>query len=138
MNSTNPDDENSHSWWVTHEPVDPQKYSQNFLKGNGRKDIENSTNWLPVKVPATIEKQIDFPDSNSEFCYLKTINLPENITGDMMIMLGEISDRDSTFFNGVLIGSAGDGTANMLKLMIRFEYTGCLENSFDREKTILF
>jgi len=108
LNSTNPMSEDSHRWWITRDSVDPQEYSHQLLKGAGPDNIENSTNWFPVKVPAVIEKQIDFSDSNNEFCYLKMIRLPEKITEDLMIMLGEITDRDSTYFNGVLIGSTGE------------------------------
>ena len=91
-----------HTWWISKADVDPTDY-------RAGKPIENlDPSWLPAKVPSAAELHPEFDEQDQNYWYLKQIRLPESDPIDLTIELGEISDRDRTFFNGHLIGETGE------------------------------
>ncbi|HNL73980.1 MAG TPA: SpoIIE family protein phosphatase [Leptospiraceae bacterium] len=76
--------------------TDPTQFESNL----------NSTHWKKYKVPSNLNS-IEI-NSKQRIWIKRKIILPENLSNKhLSIRLGSISDRDRTYFNGVLIGSTG-------------------------------
>lgn len=69
-------------------------------------DLKDDVSWKPVQVP----KNIALPGANTIWYRAKFNAAP--IAGTPGIRLGEISDRDRTYLNGVLIGETGKWDAS--------------------------
>ncbi|MBL8018166.1 MAG: adenylate/guanylate cyclase domain-containing protein [Leptospirales bacterium] len=85
--SLNSEDQQA-SWDFTTDSVNPA-------------DLKDNVSWKPVQVP----KNIALPGANTIWYRAKFNAAP--VTGTPGIRLGEISDRDRTYLNGVLIGETG-------------------------------
>jgi signal transduction histidine kinase/CheY-like chemotaxis protein len=64
--------------------------------------------WSPVQVPGAVENSEAVDKSDFTFTYLKLIRFESMPDSDLLLSLGQISDKDRTYFNGELIGSMGD------------------------------
>lgn len=68
----------------------------------------NDKDWEEIFVPAFWETQ-GFKDYNGFAWYRMKFTLPEKYANQkMVLMLGMIDDIDQTFVNGILVGSTGD------------------------------
>ncbi len=105
---------NGTTWWVTDQDLDldtfhelasfqiAQDLSEDFLI-----DSSPGKAWFPLIVPGAVEHSPGISRENDDYWILKRIWIPEDFKGNLMVKLGEISDRDRTFFNGSQIGSRG-------------------------------
>ena len=91
-----------HTWWISKEAVDPA----DFTSGHTIESLR--TNWHPIRVPSAVELHKEFSPKDESYWYLKQLQFPTGPPVDLTIELGEISDRDRTYFNGQLIGETGD------------------------------
>ena len=97
---------NQHTWWVTKKEINPTEYT------SGR-DIQSlQTIWQPIRVPSAVELHPSFSPKDESYWYLKQIKFPDSAPIDLTLELGQISDRDRTYFNGQLIGETGDWESN--------------------------
>lgn len=95
-----------HTWWISTAPIDPVQFTQDYLGETSQS--ENAAGWSPAKVPASAESSAPEVRNASSYWYRKSFMAPVSIEGDLMISLGEISDRDETYVNGVLVGKTGE------------------------------
>jgi len=108
LNSQQPMQPGNHTWWITETPINARDYTRHFLQladSSGVHDVDDG--WSPVDVTQVAELAFEAIKSVDEYWYRKTVVLPAHIAGDPMLQIHNISDRDSTFFNGVLIGATG-------------------------------
>ncbi|MCF7765221.1 MAG: response regulator [Verrucomicrobia bacterium] len=96
----------AHTWWITTEPLDPVAYSREFLDVADAAEV-GSDQWFAVTVPGMAEASGHGLESHRSYWYRKAFIGPETLRGEVSVSLGEISDCDQTYFNGVLIGSTG-------------------------------
>ncbi len=96
-----------HTWWLTTQRLDAADYSARFLRG-AYGETERSDGWKPLHVPLTTESSLPEIETVDSYWCRKTIVLPETINRDLIFWASQISDRDSTFFNGTLIGATGE------------------------------
>ena len=64
--------------------------------------------WFPVRVPGAAENSEGVEKSDFTFTYLKFISFESAPDSDLLFSLGQISNKDRTYFNGQLIGEMGD------------------------------
>lgn len=101
---TNLDTNKNSNWFVSTEDLNPDEFSRNYLdKG------ENKVEWISHIVPSRFVKaNYNKPDLH-KIWIAKTFIFPPTInTNSVSIRLGTISDRDRTYFNGILIGATGE------------------------------
>ena len=91
-----------HTWWISKENIKPPDYE------NGHEITSLEPQWHPIRVPSAVELHPEFSPRDNSYWYLKQLRMPASPPVDLMIELGEISDRDQTFFNGQLIGETGE------------------------------
>lgn len=91
-----------HTWWISKGSISPSEFT------SGRTPSALAPQWHPIRVPSAAEMHSLISSDDSSYWYLKQIRLPEGTPGDLTLELGEISDRDRTYFNGILIGNTGD------------------------------
>ncbi len=66
----------------------------------------DDSQWKKMKIPVSWENA-GFPNLDGEFWFRKSFSIPADIsTADARLELGMIDDKDSTFLNGVFIGSS--------------------------------
>ncbi len=102
--NNNLNSEFSGDWQVSTENIDPVEYFIAWEKG-----IEKVSDWKNYSIPGNLSSvyPIPFP-KNFKVILKKEIFLPDSWSSShFSIRLGEISDRDNTYLNGVLIGSLG-------------------------------
>lgn len=89
-------------WEATLEIQNPDEY---FSKWESGEDV----GWKPYFVPGDLTNIFPAPFvKNQKFYIRKEFLLPDDwVPGNYSIRIGQISDRDRTFLNGVLIGSTG-------------------------------
>lgn len=64
--------------------------------------------WMNVDVPGLWK---EFNDADGEAVFRREVDIPGNFDGrDLVLSLGAMDDFDSTYFNGVLVGSTGGST----------------------------
>jgi sialate O-acetylesterase len=72
--------------------------------GWGAADIDDAT-WKTMRLPVHFE-DAGLPDYDGIVWFRREVTLPEGWAGkDLMLHLGPIDDRDTTFFNGVKVGA---------------------------------
>ncbi|MFQ5649523.1 MAG: response regulator [bacterium] len=106
LNSENKKGTGSHTWWVTKLPIDARAYSTQVLQEVAGPD-DAPGGWVPTKVPGAVELTLEAIRTADEYWYRKAVVLPETIETDLVVEFEDISDRDSTYFNGILIGQTG-------------------------------
>lgn len=96
-------------WFVRSGVVDVSEVST-FLQGSTAVNEEalREVGWFPVRVPGAVENSGAVDTSDFTFTYLKFIAIASKPDSDLLISLGQISDKDRTFFNGQLIGAMGE------------------------------
>ncbi|HMV44354.1 MAG TPA: 7TM diverse intracellular signaling domain-containing protein, partial [Leptospiraceae bacterium] len=101
---TSLDSSKESSWFVSTTDLNPDEFSRKYLE-NG----ENAIEWITHIVPSRFVKtNYNKPDIH-KIWLAKSVTLPNVIqTNSVGIRLGTISDRDRTYFNGVLIGATGE------------------------------
>ena len=103
---TSLDSDEKHTWWITSDDIDPILFTQKFLERSS--PSEESDGWIPAAVPAAAESSLKSVRTSSSYWYRKSFIAPENFEGDLAVLLGEISDRDETYVNGILVGRTGE------------------------------
>ena len=91
-------------WQVSSEKIDAKEYFANWEKG-----FELVSDWKNYTIPGNLSTvySVPFP-KNFKVFLKKEIILPNNWSSShFSIRLGEISDRDITYLNGVKIGGLG-------------------------------
>ncbi|MCE9499111.1 MAG: adenylate/guanylate cyclase domain-containing protein [Leptospira sp.] len=91
------------TWWVTTEPVDIAKESFYFQEEDSPEKI-----WKPIPVPSDLVHQGFLKDGRTTVWYRKLFRIDREIQNSLSIRLGEMSDRDRVYLNGILIGQSGD------------------------------
>ncbi len=91
-----------HTWWISSQSINPESYT------DARPIASLDDQWYPIQVPSAAELHRAISPKNTNYWYLKQLIIPNGILEDLILELGEISDRDRTYFNGVLIGATGD------------------------------
>ena len=106
LDSTRKDSGEGHTWWIIPGDIDPIRFTQNFFeRANQDEEVDG---WMPALVPAAAELSLKSVQIPSSYWYRKSFLAPESIKGDLALSLGEISDRDETYVNGVLVGKTGE------------------------------
>jgi len=81
------------------------------VKGYAEPDYDD-TSWELMELPATLENAGDDMQIDGVVWFRKEVVLPEAWAGrNMDLKLGPVDDCDTTYFNGVKLGSIGYGTA---------------------------
>ncbi|MBE7440246.1 MAG: SpoIIE family protein phosphatase [Spirochaetales bacterium] len=99
-------------WWASASKIDPAAYSTVVLAQNPLRD-EAGPDWAPVPTPSNLfeSKALPLPESGDVKSSSYWLRLVFRATGHsrdaMAIRLGEISDRDRAYLNGVRIGETG-------------------------------
>lgn len=110
----------STTWWVSDEyqdPTDPNhppsaKNASEFEASDDQiPDAPGTGNWRPIKIPGSIEVTPGIDREAESYWLRKAVWIPSDLQGPLMIKLGEVSDRDRTYFNGHLIGGLGEWNA---------------------------
>ncbi len=110
--------QNSTTWWVSdtaHDPSSdlPEGSVIEFEVSEERiPDTSDEGNWRPIKIPGAIEVTPGIDLKVESYWLRKAVWIPSSHQGSLMIKLGEVSDRDRTYFNGHLIGGLGDWNAS--------------------------
>lgn len=91
-----------HTWWITDATIDYRDFAPGPVI-----DAPDEV-WSAIRVPSAVELHPNFGPDDESYWYLKQFQFPEPVSGDCIVELGEISDRDRTYFNGELIGETGD------------------------------
>ena len=101
---TNLDSSKNSKWYVSMEELNPFEFSRKYLETG-----ENNSEWISHIVPSQFDKaNYNKPDIH-KIWIAKTFIFPATIqTNSVSIRLGTISDRDRTYFNGILIGATGE------------------------------
>ncbi len=102
LNTPRQDSDTQHTWWITKTDIDPQDYA------SGRSIDSLEGIWHPIRVPSAVELHPSFSPKDESYWYLKQIRFPDSSKIDLTLQLGQISDRDQTYFNGQLIGATGN------------------------------
>jgi signal transduction histidine kinase len=91
-------------WQVSSEKIDPVEYFTSWDNG-----IETVSSWKNYSIPGNLTNVYPAPFPNNFRVLLKKeIILPKNWdSSHFSLRLGEISDRDITYLNGVKIGALG-------------------------------
>ncbi len=91
-------------WFVTTDDLNPEEFSGKYLETG-----ENKLEWITHKIPSQFNKaKHDKPDIH-KIWIAKSLLFPATVkTNSISIRLGVISDRDRTYFNGVMIGATGE------------------------------
>ena len=110
--------QNSTTWWVSdkaHDPSSdlPENSVIEFEVSEERiPDTPDEGNWRPIKIPGAIEVTPGIDLQVDSYWLRKAVWIPATHQGPLMIKLGEVSDRDRTYFNGHLIGGLGEWNAS--------------------------
>ena len=98
------DSANAGKWELTDQQVDIDAYYKSWL--NGEKD---TISWKEYYVPGNISESYPTPFSKDFSVIIKKeFILPENWSSHQIsLFIRKLSDRDKTYINGYLIGSAG-------------------------------
>lgn len=101
---TSLDSGNNSTWYVNLGEINPNEFSLKYLdKG------ENNLEWITHIVPSRFVKENYNKPNIHKIWLAKSVILPNIIqTNSVGIRLGTISDRDRTYFNGILIGATGE------------------------------
>ena len=91
-----------HTWWISKEAINPTDYAV----GHPIEALQNK--WHPIRVPSAVELHKEYSPKDESYWYLKQLIMPADTPIDLTVELGEISDRDRTYFNGQLIGETGE------------------------------
>jgi signal transduction histidine kinase len=91
-----------HTWWISKKAINPTDFSE------GHQIEALRETWHPIRVPSAVELHREFSHKDESYWYLKQLKMPSGTPIDLTIELGEISDRDRTYFNGQLIGETGE------------------------------
>ncbi|AYV57367.1 stage II sporulation protein E [Leptospira kmetyi] len=96
------DSTRDHNWEIALQKIDPVSFSYSFL--NGKKN--SNVRFEPYKAPGVYK----LPDESIETVTIvkKFIAPKEWKTTAVAVRLGTLTDKDKTYFNGVLIGATGD------------------------------
>jgi len=97
------------SWFVTNQPIDPQKFSAQMLAA-GKRSEPTPTGFRPIEVPSNLFKVYPKTPQGSAFWYYKSFIAPSNPRATLALRMGRISDTDEVYLNGILIGQSGDAT----------------------------
>ncbi len=90
-----------HTWWISKDNINPSDFQT-------AKPIDTlASHWKPINVPSAVERHRDFSPKDQSYWYLKQIRIPDSTQVDLIVELGEVSDRDRTYFNGQLVGETG-------------------------------
>jgi signal transduction histidine kinase/ActR/RegA family two-component response regulator len=99
-------------WWVKPGRVNAFELDAALRAGQlGPNDLELQ-GWNSVRVPGAAESAPIIQSDHLTFSYLKKIEFLETFDTDLLISLGQVSDRDRTYFNGKLIGLTGEWDAS--------------------------
>lgn len=90
-------------WRVTLEKVEPAVEAEQFFAG----DAAPSEHYQIVRTPSNLAAEAARLPRGGSVWYRTEFVLTEAPTAPMSLRLGEISDRDRAYLNGVLIGSTG-------------------------------
>ena len=107
--------DNEHTWWCTLQDIDPVLFSEALLSADRRNirqgKIDNldmpGNGWQAVNLPANLTSRGIIPTGQKRAWFLKTFYVTNNPQQNYALRLGVITDRDKTYFNGVLIGESG-------------------------------
>ncbi len=92
------------NWFVSMEDLNPDEFSRKYLENK-----ENKLDWILHTVPSRFTKANYNKPELHKIWIAKSFILPSTIqTNSVSIRLGTISDRDRTYFNGILIGATGE------------------------------
>lgn len=106
-----------HTWWAKSLKEDKLNLLQEILKKENefkQDTIDTSGNdWTPVLVPSNLIGTPGFENGLDFSVYKKVFYNSSKENRELSIRLGEISDRDEAYLNGVLIGRTGDWNATI-------------------------
>ncbi len=97
----------AHTWWATAAELDPVTYSRRVLEGRPAADSTDTVDWTAVAIPGDLFVQGVVEDTSKPAWYHKTFYLNGEVQEPLAVRLGEISDRDVAYLNGVRIGATG-------------------------------
>ena len=91
-------------WYLSTEEINPTEFTTKYFDYG-----TNSNPWIEYKIPSNYNKIEQGKPEIHRIWLMKSILLPENFSANSIsVRLGTVSDRDKTYFNGVLIGETGE------------------------------
>lgn len=104
-------DETTTQWWATDKKINIKETSDQFLTSSEKLDRPGKP-WHQVKVPYSLYKSENFTNQIAEYWIRKTFIIKASrVKIPLALQLGQISDRDQVYLNGILIGQTGDWDA---------------------------
>ncbi len=101
-----------HTWWAKSLKADKENSLQEVIrKENELTEITSDVirdDWHPVLVPSNLVGTPGIENGKELVIYRKVFYNSSKENRELSIRLGEISDRDEAYLNGVLIGKTGD------------------------------
>ncbi len=98
------------TWWVNFKSVDPVTLSRRLVS-EGANGPSPGADWSAATVPGYLRDNPGFSPEIHEAWFLRTITLPDRLPPSLALRLGQIDDRDITYFNGTEIGRSGQWDA---------------------------
>ncbi|MBP7283793.1 MAG: SpoIIE family protein phosphatase [Leptospiraceae bacterium] len=91
-------------WFVATDELNPEEFSRKYLETG-----ENNLEWIKHEIPSKFNKADNGKPDIKKIWIAKSLFFPATVqTNSISVRLGVISDRDRTYFNGVLIGATGE------------------------------
>ncbi|MBK8397868.1 MAG: SpoIIE family protein phosphatase [Leptospiraceae bacterium] len=101
---TSLDSDTNSKWYITSDELNPDTFSREYLE-KGMNNLE----WTEHKVPSLFNKTNHGKPQIHKIWMAKSLFFPSAVQANSIaVRLGTISDRDRTYFNGVLIGATGE------------------------------
>ncbi|MDC0325255.1 ATP-binding protein [bacterium] len=100
------------AWWVKPGPVNAFELDAALRATQLGPDGLELQGWNPVRVPGAAESAPIIQSDHLSFTYFKKIEFLEASDTDLLLSLGQVSDRDRTYFNGKLVGQTGEWDAS--------------------------
>jgi len=101
-----------HTWWAKSFKADNLNKLQNIIQKEN--EFRENTfdiaedDWTPVLVPSNLVGTAGVENGKDFAVYRKVFYNSSKENRELSIRLGEISDRDEAYLNGILIGKTGD------------------------------
>ncbi len=102
-----PNTSKNESWWVKPGRIDAFQLDAVTADRNFNLSTLGQQGWAEVRVPGAAENASTVHTEHPSFVYLKRFELTAPQETDLLLYLGQISDRDRTYVNGKLIGQSG-------------------------------
>jgi sialate O-acetylesterase len=110
------------AWYAKYRHQDPG--NKGFDLGYASPDFDDAA-WKEMKLPDIIQNHV--PKVNGAFWFRKTVDVPEKLAGnDLLLNLGPVDDFDTTYFNGKFVGAIGKETPNAYSVPRSYKVPGNL------------